>query len=121
MQKNILILCFFLVGVFTLHAESVPLEGEWKPIGLRSSASPASLPPSASIEGGVLSIYFPSALSNLTVTVSSADGNTVCQICISGASGYTYNIPLGASPGEYFLTLTHPFGTLSGYFVVYGY
>jgi hypothetical protein len=118
MRKNLFVICFFLAGVFTLHAESVPLEAEWKPAGSRSSASPATLPPSASIEGDVLSIYFPSALSNLTVTVSSADGNPVCQICISGASGYTYNIPLGASPGEYLLTLTHPYGTLNGTFVI---
>jgi hypothetical protein len=118
MRKNFFVFCFFLAGVFTLHADDIYADGEWKPASLRSSASSATLPPSASVEGDVLSIYFPGALSNLTVTVSSADGNPVCQICISGASGYTYNIPLGASPGEYLLTLTHPFGTLSGYFAI---
>ncbi|MDR1980565.1 MAG: DUF3244 domain-containing protein [Tannerellaceae bacterium] len=118
MRAAILVLCFFIVGLFTLHADSVPVNGEWNPIGLRSSASPATLPPLVSITNNVLSLYFPSALSNLTVTVSDADGNVVYQTCISGASGYTYIIPLDVSPGEYQLTLTHSYGTLSGYFDV---
>ncbi|MDR1913965.1 MAG: DUF3244 domain-containing protein, partial [Clostridiales bacterium] len=112
MRTNILILCFFLVGICTpLYADYVPVQGEWSPTGLRSSVSPAALPPSASIEGDVLSLYFPSELSNLTVTVRDADGCVVYQTSVSSGSGYTYSIPLGLSPGEYQVTLTHSYGT----------
>ncbi|MDR1913483.1 MAG: DUF3244 domain-containing protein [Clostridiales bacterium] len=120
MKNYLLALTLCIAGLFSSLSAystiySITTRGTWG--GTKFRTLPPA-PPSASIEDNALSLYFPSALSNLTVTVSDADGSIVYQVCISSGSGSTYTIPFVFSPGEYQLTLTNSCGTLSGYFEI---
>jgi len=110
-----------LIISISVIADPINTMGTWNPSGVRSLAPPsATNQPVASVDGNVLSISSPVALSNLLVTVMNRNGVIVYQeyITFSGTS-LVCDIIMPTQHGEYQLTMSHPYGILTGYFIIY--
>ena len=115
-----LLFCVVLAvcGLFCAqHAfcDHIAAKGMWSEQDVRSIL-PA--PPSASIEGNLLTVHLLDPLSDLTVTVTDhTTGKIIYQECISSPAG-NYTIVLDAGKGNYTLAFTHKLGFLSGGFAI---
>lgn len=118
MRHFIYSLVLVVCGIFCAQSalcDRVLVAGEWCEEDIRSFV-PA--PPSASIEGNVLTVNFISALSDLTVVITdNQTGAEVYKGCISSEAG-NYPIVLNAKGGNYTLTFTHKLGHLTGTFAI---
>lgn len=120
MKRNSLILVVVLLGfLFSpsfLLADKIPIEGTWGEPGLRSFVP---IPPSAYVNGHVLSLYFADTLSDLSVSIMDENGKVVYETVVSIAErGCSIDISLSNLPvGEYDVVLTHDHGYLSGSFL----
>lgn len=119
MKRFLSAIFIFAVGLMTfpVWGDNIPITGEWgTPGGLRSSV-PA--PPEGSIEGNTLSIYFPSALANLSYCIMDMNGDVIYKETISSnGSDYTYDSPWVGTPGSYQLLIIHTYGHLGGAFCI---
>lgn len=118
-MKNyvIAILAVLLTGVFPQVAlgDSVHVKGKWGDDIIRTIFPKA---PEVSVDNNVLSIHCIDALSDLTVTVTDAEGNVVLEECVTVASGETVDFVLNEEAGTYQVTLAHLYGNLQGEFVL---
>lgn len=116
-MKNhwILILAILAMGMFPQIAlsDSVHVKGRWGDNIIRSIFPQA---PEVSVDGNVLSIHCIDALSDLTVTVTDAEGNVILEECVTVAAGETIDFVLDGEAGSYRVTLTHACGNLQGEF-----
>lgn len=110
----ILIVCgiFYAQSAFSGIIETM---GQWSEEDVRSFV-PA--PPTASIDGKVLTINFVSPLSDLTVTITDSTGRIVCKECISATTTQSLPIILNVGKGNYTLVFSHRYGYLTGTFAV---
>ena len=74
--------------------------------------------PEVSVNGSVLSIYCPDAISDLTIEVVSADGNVILKESVTISSGETVHFMLSEITGTYQVRLNHEYGYLVGDFVI---
>ncbi|WP_293672270.1 DUF3244 domain-containing protein [uncultured Parabacteroides sp.] len=111
----VLIVCGMFCTQF-VFCDTIPTKGEWSIEDFRSVV-PA--PPTASIEGKVLTINFVNPLANLTVKVTDNEtGQTVYEECISASAPQSHSVLLNADNGKYTLSLTHALGYLTGEFTI---
>lgn len=121
-MKNVSKFSFFaifiaLLFVQPLFGDTIPTEGTWDDEYYRSIDAPQ--PPTASIEGNILSLTFGDALSNLTVCVLNSDGVKVYEEVVSSEAGATYSISLlGIAGGQYQIVMLHQLGHLAGDFIL---
>lgn len=108
-----MVCCLFCAQ--TIFADRIPTKGKWGQDDIRSIFP---TPPTASIDGAVLSIGIATPLDNLMVQIKDIHGLVVYEECISASSPQSYTIPLNISGGEYTLTFIHQYGVLSGSFRV---
>lgn len=110
----VLVMCsaFCSQNIFSYN---IPEKGSWGDEDIRSII-PA--PPTASIEGKVLTINMTDPLCNLTVQVKDQTGKVVYENCISSTTPQSYNVTLNVENGEYTLNFIHHYGYLSGSFVI---
>lgn len=110
-----LIVCGIFCSQF-VFSDTIPAKGKWCDDDVRSVLPP---PPTASIEGKVLSINFTYPLSGVTVKVTDNEtGKVVYEGCISASTPQSYPIVLSAEEGEYTLSMTCRFGYLTGEFTI---
>lgn len=110
----IFIALFFVQPLF---GDSIPTEGTWRDEDYRSIDAPQ--PPTASIEGNILSLAFGDALSSLTVCVLNSNGEKVYEEVVSSGAGTTYSISLdGEASGQYQIVMLHKLGHLTGDFTL---
>lgn len=120
MKRNSLILVAVLLGfLFSpsfLLADKIPIEGRWGEEGYRSFVP---IPPSAYVNGHVLSLYFADTLSDLSVSIMDENGKVVYETVVSITErGCRIDISLSNLPaGEYDLLLVHDHRYLSGSFL----
>lgn len=106
-----------LFFVQPLFGDNIPTEGEWSDERYRSIDAPQ--PPTASIEGNILSLAFGDALSSLTVCVLNSNGEKVYEEVVSSGAGTTYSISLvGEASGQYQIVMLHKLGHLTGDFTL---
>lgn len=111
----ILTVCCIFCTQF-VFCDTIPTKGEWGPEDVRSVAP---VPPTASIDGKILTIQFTTPLSDLTVTVTDNEtGVVVYEDCISSTGLEILPVSLDAENGNYTLTMTHKLGYLIGTFVI---
>lgn len=111
----ILIVCGICYTQFAF-CDTIPTKGEWSEQDFRSVV-PA--PPTASIEGKVLTINFIDPLTDLTVKVTNNEtGQVVYEECISVSTPQSHSVVLNADNGNYTLSFTHVLGYLTGEFVI---
>lgn len=118
MKQLFMALTLVICNVFfsqTISSVDIVEKGKWGDSDIRSYV-PA--PPTASIEGKVLTIHFVDPLSNLTVCVTDNTGKIVYENCISASTPQSYPITLNVEGGEYTLNLVHHYGYVTGSFVV---
>lgn len=118
MKQLLMTLMLVMCGVFysqNIFSYNIPEKGSWGDEDIRSYV-PA--PPTASIEGKVLTLHFVDPLSNLTVCVTDNTGKIVYENCISASTPQSYPITLNVEGGEYTLNLVHHYGYVTGSFVV---
>lgn len=118
MKQLITTLFLVICGVFctqNMFADRIPTKGKWGPQDIKS-LFPA--PPTASIEGNILTIEFASPLENLTIQVKDISGKIVYEESVSATSPEAYSIPLNVESGEYTLVLAHRYGYLTGSFII---
>ena len=119
MKHFILTLVLTLCGMFCtqfVFCDTIPAKGKWS-IGDIRSIVPA--PPTASIEGKVLTINFIDPLTDLTVKVTNNEtGQVVYEECISVSTPQSHSVVLNADNGNYTLSFTHVLGYLTGEFVI---
>lgn len=110
----ILVVCsaFCSQNIFSYN---IPEKGSWGDEDVRSII-PA--PPTASIEGKVLTINLSDPLSNLMVQVKDKDGKVVYENRISTRTPQSYSVTLNVEKGEYTLNFIHRYGFLYGDFVI---
>ena len=120
-MKKILIISALLCFSLNLFADGVTVKGEWGKIRTRSLIFVQDPPPPiVYINNKVLSIYLEDAISNLSITITDSNGNTVYQDYIStNQPQHTYSIMLNDLPeGNYSITLSHEYGCLIGDFEI---
>ena len=94
----ILIVCGICYTQFAF-CDTIPTKGEWSEQDFRSVV-PA--PPTASIEGKVLTINFVTPLTDLTVKVTNNEtGQVVYEECISVSTPQSHSVVLNADNGNY--------------------
>ena len=107
-MKHLISTLFLIVcGIFCtqfVFCDTIPTKGKWSEEDIRSFI-PA--PPTASIEGKVLTINFVTPLTDLTVKVTNNETGQV-----------VYEVVLNADNGNYTLSFTHVLGYLTGEFVI---
>ena len=111
----VLIVC----GIFCTQVafcDSILVKGKWSEEDFRSIV-PA--PPTASIEGKVLTVNFVNPLADLTVKVTdNKTGKVVYEECISASAPQSKSVILNAENGDYTLSFTHERGYLTGEFAI---
>lgn len=96
-------------------ASLIAVKGMWSTQDVRSFI-PA--PPSATIQGKILTINFITPLYDLSVTVTNNEtGEVIYKECISSSTG-SYPIVLNTEKGDYTLTFNHKYGNLEGIFTI---
>lgn len=118
MKQLFVTLVLVVCGVFcsqNIFSYNIPEKGSWGDEDVRSII-PA--PPTASIDGKVLTINLSDPLSNLTVQVKDKDGKVVYENCISTTTPQSYSVTLNVESGEYTLNFIHRYGYLYGDFVI---
>lgn len=111
-----LLVCLLLPTIITV-ADNIPTIGVWEEDGIsRQSFAPAR--PLADINGSILSIISPDALSDLNVTITDYDGIIIFQQSYSFAAGEEIELPVSLQDGEYILVMTHYWRYLMGEFEV---
>ena len=109
------------LGCLTLLANSLPAnsrerEDNWSEEDYRSITA---MPPTLSIEGNVLNIYFIDALTNLQIQIQDSFGFVQYEETMNGKMGETYFISLeGLEPGIYQIVLTHKLGWIKDEFTI---
>ena len=119
-MKHLISTLFLIVcGIFCtqfVFCDTIPIKGQWSEEDIRSFI-PA--PPTASIEGKVLTINFATPLADLTVKVTNNEtGQVVYEECISAFTPQSYSVVLNADNGNYTLSFTHALGYLTGEFAI---
>lgn len=119
-MKHLISTLFLIVcGIFCtqfVFCDTIPIKGEWSIEDIRSIV-PA--PPTASIEGKVLTVNFVNPLTDLTVKVTdSKTGKVVYEECISVSAPQSKSVILNAENGDYTLSFTHELGYLTGEFAI---
>lgn len=119
MKHLISTLVLIVCGIFCVQfafCDTIPTKGEWSIEDFRSVV-PA--PPTASIEGKVLTVNFVNPLADLTVKVTdSKTGQVVYEECISASSPQSHSVILNVENGDYTLSFSHVLGNLTGNFVI---
>lgn len=119
-MKNywILIVTILMTGMFPhmVLGDNVHVKGKWGDNIIRTISPQA---PEVSIDGNVLSVYCADALSDLTITVTDAEGNVIQEECVTISSGETVSFTLDETVGTYQVHLNHQYGYLLGDFVLY--
>lgn len=119
-MKNywILIVTILMTGMFPhmVLGDNVHVKGKWGDNIIRTISPQA---PEVSIDGNVLSVYCADALSDLTITVTDAEGNVIQKECVTISSGETVSFTLDETVGTYQVHLSHQYGYLLGDFVLY--
>lgn len=110
---GLLVLSFCPQNIF---AYRVHVKGGWGDNIIRSIFPQA---PEVSIDSNVLSIQCIDSLSDLTVTVTDAEGNVILKECVSISSGETVSFMLAKTTGAYQIHLNHEYGYLQGDFLLY--
>lgn len=95
---------------------TINIKGKWGDNIIRTISPQA---PEVSIDGNVLSVYCADALSDLTITVTDAEGNVIQKECVTISSGETVSFTLDETVGTYQVHLSHQYGYLLGDFVLY--
>lgn len=118
-MKNycILISTILMMGIFPQIAlgKRIHVEGRWGDNIIRTIFPKT---PEVSVNGSVLSIYCPDAISDLTIEVVSADGNVILKESITISSGETVHFTLSEITGTYQVRLNHEYGYLVGDFAM---
>ncbi len=119
-MKHLISTLFLIVcGIFCtqfVFCDTIPTKGKWSEEDIRSFIP---VPPTASIEGKVLTINFVTPLTDLTVKVTNNEtGQVVYEECISVSTPQSHSVVLNADNGNYTLSLTHVLGYLTGEFVI---
>lgn len=94
--------------------ERIPTEGEWHEKGNRSVTI---MPPTAFIDGNIVSLEFVAAIPDLQLVITDADGIIYYQEVIYAEVG-DYEIPYEIPEGEYTLLISYSRGYLKGSFTV---
>lgn len=119
-MKNywILIVTILMAGMLPQIAlsDSVHVKGRWGDNIIRTIVPQT---PEVFTNGNVLSVYCADALSDLTITVTDAEGNVIQEECVTISSGETVSFTLDETVGTYQVHLNHQYGYLLGYFVLY--
>lgn len=119
MKHLILTLVLIVSGIFCVQfafSDTIPTKGEWS---IEDFRSVVPTPPTASIEGNVLTVNFVNLLADLTVKVTdNKTGQVIYEDCISVSSPQSHSIMLNAGNGEYTLSFSHKLGYLTGNFVI---
>lgn len=118
-MKNycILILTILMMGMLPQIARgySVHVKGRWGENIIRTIFPKE---PEVSVNGSVLSIYCPDAISDLTIEVVSADGNVILKESVTISSRETVHFTLSEITGTYQVRLNHEYGYLVGDFAM---
>lgn len=118
MKHLISTLVLIACGIFyaqVAFCDTIPTKGKWSIEDFRSVV-PA--PPTASIEGKVLTINFVNPLADLIVKVTDKTGKVVYEECISISAPQSKSVILNADNGDYTLSFTHELGYLTGEFAI---
>ena len=118
MKHFISTLILIVCGIFCAQAafcDSILVKGKWSEEDIRSVV-PA--PPTASIEGKVLTMNFVNPLADLIVKVTDKTGKVVYEECISVSAPQSKSVILNADNGDYTLSFTHELGYLTGEFAI---
>lgn len=117
MKKFLLTLSVICLSIFlpqVVLGDGIETEGTW---GEERHRTIVPNPPTLSLDGNLLSVYFKDTLNNLTIRITDENGNIMYENTLSGEMGDTIGIPVdGMQAGTYQVTLSHELGWLVGEF-----